>query len=102
MLESALASVNDPAPIEHSLGLLLVRRQQMDQALDHLRRAAESPTAPARYVYVYGVALDSQGRTDDAIVELKSAAQRYPGNQEILSALVSFLRKQGQAEQAAR
>ncbi|MFL1485615.1 tetratricopeptide repeat protein [Marinobacter sp. LN3S78] len=101
VLESALGKVNDPASIEHSLGLLLVRQQQLDPAIKHLGSAAGSDTAPARYVYVYAVALDSQGRTEDAIAELESATGRYPGNREILSALVSFLRKQGQANRAA-
>lgn len=100
ILEQALSRVDDPAPIEHSLGLLLVRQQQLNDAVTHLGRAAHSETAPARYVYIYAVALESQGRITDAIAELESAVDRYPGNPEILSALVSFLRKQGDIDKA--
>lgn len=102
LLENALGQVDDPAPIEHSLGLLLVRQQRLDEAIEYLGRAAGSDTATARYVYVYAVALDSQGQTAIAITELESATKQYPANPEILSALVSLLRKQGQTERAAR
>lgn len=102
VLASALSQVHDPAPIHHSLGLLLVRRQQLDEAVDYLRRAADSSTAPARYTYVYAVALDSAGNTKTAVRVLEAATQRYPGNPDILSALMSYHQKLGQMEQAER
>lgn len=101
VLEAALPLVDNPAPIEHSLGLLLVRQKKLDEAVLHLSRAANSDTAPARYVYVYAVALDSQGRTAEAIAALEKALARYPNDPQLLSALVSYHRKLGHAERAS-
>ncbi|WP_227546012.1 tetratricopeptide repeat protein [Marinobacter fonticola] len=102
VLEQALPAVTDPAPIQHSLGLLLVRQQQTGDAMPYLRKAAESPSATARYVYVYAVALNSSGQTRQAIDVLESAYPRFPGNAEILSALASFYRSLGLDDEAQR
>lgn len=102
VLQDALGRVHDPAPIEHSLGLLLVRQQRLDQALDHLGRAANAAVSSARYAYVYAVALDSVGRTADAITALESARGRYPGDPQILSALVGYHRQLGNTAQASQ
>lgn len=100
VLESALTAVRDATPIHHALGLLLVRQKRLSEGLPHLRLAAESPSAPARYVYVYAVALHSTGDPGAAIAELEQGLQRFPGNPEILSGLVSFLRSEGKNARA--
>jgi hypothetical protein len=49
----------------------------------------------ARYNYVYAVALNSTGRSNDAMIVLKDGLARHPANRDILSALVAFNRDAG-------
>ncbi|WP_202410409.1 tetratricopeptide repeat protein [Pseudomaricurvus sp. HS19] len=102
VLREGIATVRDPAPIQHALGLSLVRSKQPQLALEQLRLAAAGEQAPARYSYVYGVALNSLGQPDQAVEFLQRALQRYPGDREIVSALYAMYRDQGDAVQAER
>lgn len=100
LLEAALANVDDSASVEHALGLLLVRQQRQVEALTHLQKAADAPSATSRYIYVYAVALNSLGKTQQAVDVLEAAYHRSPGNRQFLSALVSFNRELGQDDKA--
>lgn len=100
LLRNALDTAIDKAPLQHALGLSLVRQKKMTSAMPILRAAADAETAPARYAYVYGIALNSQGGSVEAIDYLENALKRYPGDREILSALVSFHREAGNTEVA--
>lgn len=102
VLEQGLEQAEDPTAIQHSLGLLLVRQQQLDEALGYLQQAAESPSATARYIYVYAVALHSTGDTSRAIDVLQTAYPRFPDDPQLLSALASFHRELGHEAEAAR
>lgn len=101
VLEGGVDKVDDPASLQHSLGLLLVRQQSLDQALGYLQQAAESSSATARYVYVYAVALHSNGDTRQAIDVLEQALPRFAGDPQLLSGLVSFHRELGDEKAAA-
>jgi hypothetical protein len=48
------------------------------------------------------VALESTGKTDDAIAQLQVAHDRFSDNAEILQALISFNRKAGNEFAAQR
>ena len=48
-------------------------------ALASLERAVELAPDNARYAYVYGVGLNSAGRSEKAIAVLTSAHSRHPG-----------------------
>ena len=54
------------------------------------------------FVGVLAVALDSLGRTDEAIALLESATERFPGDLDIGIAQVSYLHKAGRQAQAVR
>ena len=97
-LRDALLSVYDKTVIQHVLGLSLVRQGKRAQAMEYLRLAAESDTTVDRYVYVYGVALNSMGKPGQALAVLEEAAKEYPLNYDILAALVSINRQQGNHE----
>ena len=88
-------SRTDQVAIDHALGLLLVRRQRLPEAIWHLEMAARHRPEVARYSYVYGVALQSAGRAEEGMDVLKKAQQRHPYNSDILSALVSYLTERG-------
>ena len=100
VLQSALPRVRDKAVVHHALGLLRVRQKKLAEAVEYLRLAAESPTATARYVYVYAIALHSSGKAQQAVDVLQQAQQNYPGNTDILSALISINNELGNHAQA--
>jgi len=83
------------ADVLHSFGLFLVRQHDYAGALDPLRRAHELAPNNARHAYVYGVALNSTGAHADAMALLEKAHQRHPSDRNILLALVSIARDNG-------
>jgi len=90
VLRQGLAAAPRDPGIHYALGLTLVRQKRMPEALKELERAATLPPERVRYVYVYGVALDSAGQTDRALEVLAGAHAGHPGNREILLALASM------------
>jgi tetratricopeptide (TPR) repeat protein len=98
LLRAGIATLPDNADLAHSLGLLLVRQQRLDDALPWLRRAMESRSEQARYAYVYAVALQGVGDLAGAIGVLEQARQRHPAHQGIAQALVDYRRQQAQPD----
>jgi len=94
-LRRAIGVVADDASVHYSLGLLLVRKQQMGDAIEMLERAVELDNDNVHYVYVYAIALNSSGKVKQATEVLHEAHLRYPGNTDILTALVTFNRDSG-------
>ena len=90
MLRAGLRSVHRPAALHHSLGLLLVRRGALEQALPELARAVELEPGFPRFAQVYGVALHAAGRTAEAISVLQEALRRFPGDRELTGALAAI------------
>lgn len=100
VLEQALETVRDTAPVNHALGLALVRNGQTGEAMEYLRAAAESPMTTDRYQYVYAIGLNSLGNWEQALEVLEVARQQFPGNMEILSAMISINRENGRETRA--
>ncbi|MEE9608831.1 MAG: tetratricopeptide repeat protein, partial [Myxococcota bacterium] len=88
--------------VHHAFGLLRVRQERFDEALELLRLAAEGNPRRARYAYVYGVALHSQGRTQQALEVLERAHARRPGDPELLLGLATIRRDAGDRAGALR
>jgi len=101
VLEDALPKVRDQAAVQHALGLLLVRQGKPQEGIEHLRLAAESPMATERFIYVYAIALNSVGKADQAVKILEQAQRDYPANSDILYALISIYRDQGNQSKAS-
>lgn len=93
VLRDALACTWEKAPLQHALGLLLVRKGKHEEALSMLAAAASVPDAFPRHVYVFAVALAGDGRIEDAIARLEAAQRVAPWNREILEVLVTFTAK---------
>jgi tetratricopeptide (TPR) repeat protein len=88
------------APAHHAFGLFLVRNQGQERALTHIRTAAELDPSNSRYVYVYGVAANSLGHRDEALLILDKARTDYPEDFEIGYALATILRDDREFERA--
>ncbi len=73
----------------------MTRLKRPDEAVVEFRKATEFEPDSSQYAYVYAVALHSGGRRDEAMMVLKAALAKHPGNREILTALISFSRQAG-------
>jgi Tfp pilus assembly protein PilF len=102
LLRAGIARLEDDADLQHALGLLLVREKRLADALPYLGRAAALAEDQPRYAYLYALALQGAGDVSQALEVLTQANGRHPGNREILTALVSLHREQGNDELAQR
>jgi Flp pilus assembly protein TadD len=100
VLRDALTLAPEAADLHHSLGLLLVRRKDLAGALVELKRAAELAADDPDAQYTYAVALYSSGRLADAIALLDRTWRAHPGDRQVLAALVSYVREQGDVARA--
>jgi tetratricopeptide (TPR) repeat protein len=100
LLEQAIVVAPDQAPSHHSLGLLLVRQKQLTDALVSLKTASELAPETIRYAYVYAVALDSAGQTQQAVDQLLKALKWAPQDYQLLSGLVYYYQKLGDTHAA--
>jgi tetratricopeptide (TPR) repeat protein len=88
------------APLEHALGLLLVRERRESEALAHLAKAEQLDPANARFAYVYAVALNGAGHTDEAIDVLEDDVRRHPYDRDSLAALAKLYSSTGNQRRA--
>ena len=100
VLARGLEAIPLSGDLHHALGLLRVRQQRRPEALESLRRAAELMPEVARYSYVFGVALNSTGRGQQALEVLQGAHRRHPGDRDILLALTTISRDRGAIDAA--
>ena len=95
VLRTALAASPTDAGLHYALGLALIRQKRREDALFELRQAAKLAPQSAHYVFVYAMALDSTGRSEQAQQVLTDALDAHQGNLEILGALVQMSLKSG-------
>jgi predicted CXXCH cytochrome family protein len=100
VLRTAIDIVPGDSGLHHALGLSLVRLKRLDEALAELGRAAELDRNNARYAYIYGVALHSAGRRQQAIAYLKDSLIGHPETRDIIMAIVNFSLEAGDAATA--
>ncbi|MBK8210181.1 MAG: hypothetical protein IPK78_09545 [Rhodospirillales bacterium] len=99
-LRDALNRLPEAADLHHALGLNLIRQRPAADALPELSRAATLDPANARWAYVQAIALNSAGRTDDALATLQANHARHPADRDTLFALVTINRDAGHREAA--
>ena len=100
LLTRAIESAPNSPAIHQAYGLWLTRQGRPEEALDILKRSTELAPQSARYAYVYGIALNSTGQPSEAIQILKSALGKFPEDLDILYALVTIHRDQGNRKRA--
>jgi tetratricopeptide (TPR) repeat protein len=99
-LREGLARNPKEAVLHHALGLTLVRQKRNAEGLQELRTASQLAPTSGRYAYVYAVALNSGGRTAEAIAVLNAALARQPYDRDILSGLAYFNAQAGKRDVA--
>jgi predicted CXXCH cytochrome family protein len=90
VLRKALAIAPDDGDVHHALGLLLVRRKQLSEAIRELERAATLRPELPRYSYVLAVALHSAGDAQRALRVLRDARSRHPADRDIQAFLTEL------------
>ncbi|MGR9073494.1 MAG: tetratricopeptide repeat protein [Gammaproteobacteria bacterium] len=100
VLRDGLEKVNNSADLHHSLGLLLIRKADREKALAELAAANEIAPNNVRYGYVYGVALHSMGKVQEAVDVFKAIDEQHPYDLSILNALISIHRESGDYKSA--
>ena len=91
VLREGLTRVHDKTIIQHVLGLSLARQKRLDEAIFYLKQAAESDTTSAYFIYVYAVALHSQGELNKALNVLKEGTKQFPNESTLQHALDTML-----------
>ena len=99
-LRKGLDVLPNAADLHHALGLLLVRKTDMPDALKELASAAKLAPDNVRYGYVYAVALHSSGKVKEALRILKALNANQPYDLDVLSALISMQRETGDFKSA--
>jgi Flp pilus assembly protein TadD len=79
---------------------LRIRGGDSEAALAALAEAVRLSPDDARFAYVYGIALNSTGSPDRSLEVLENALARHPYDRDILLALVTINRDQGNLEAA--
>lgn len=101
VLMEALAVLPDAPELHHAVGLLRVRQGDLGGALPWLERAAAA-SGEARFAYVYGVALASDGAVERGVRVLGEALRAHPHDRDILAALAAYSEELGRIEEAIR
>ena len=99
-LREGIARNPRDATLHHALGLALVRQKRRAEGMAELRIAAQLAPANGRFAYVYAVALNSGGKSAEAIKVLNAALARQPVDRDILSGLAYFNAQAGRRDVA--
>lgn len=91
----AAATAPEDAGVRFGYGLALVRARQLDLAIEELRQAARLEPGNLRYTTTYAIALDSVGRTDEALGLLHQAIVGGGPESNLLQTAIQFGLKLG-------
>lgn len=100
ILHNALEVAPESAPVHHALGLLMIRAGEYKDALHRLRKTTILAPENVQYSYVYGIALNSLGMSEQAVSVLRRALNRSPYDRDLLVSLATIHRDRGEHEKA--
>ncbi|WP_198263792.1 tetratricopeptide repeat protein [sulfur-oxidizing endosymbiont of Gigantopelta aegis] len=89
-LQYGLEAIPNNADIIHEMGLIQVRLRLLSKAIVSLAKAAILAPENPHYSYVYGIAMNSYQRPEEALDILQQALLRHPIDRPILNALVAI------------
>lgn len=95
LLRRTLDANPNSGPVEHALGLSLVRQHRANDAIIYLSKAATDAPDDSQYSYVFAVALHDTGKPADAIKTLKGALSRHPYDRDLLLTLAAYEYERG-------
>src|SRR5206468_12327876 len=75
LLHRGIERLPDAADLHYSLGMLLMRQNQTQSAIDELAKAARLAPESAYLTYVYAVALSEDRQTATALAALRAAVK---------------------------
>jgi tetratricopeptide (TPR) repeat protein len=90
VLREALELWPEHGDVRHALGLLLVRRGRLEEAVVELERAAALRPELPRYSFVLAVALHSVGKVDRALAVLRLASESHPADRDLRAFLAQL------------
>jgi tetratricopeptide (TPR) repeat protein len=96
LLREALALLPGEAALHHTLGLVYARQQRWDEVLTELSLAVEAAPDNVRFAFVYGIALNSAGRSPEALELLRASLDRVPWDRDLLMGLATIHRDRRQ------
>lgn len=99
-LRRALAGAPRDASVLYALGLSVYRQQRPAEAVALLGEAATSAPDVARYPFAYALALESQGKLDEALKVIDRARVRHADDRDLLDAGLNIARKAGDTNRA--
>lgn len=91
--DKALKNVATSAELQYAYGMFLIRSGNKHQAVEHFKLAMTYNPENGQYAYLYYLALDSIGKTTQALTELKQTMQQYQGNPNLKNLGLSFSQK---------
>jgi tetratricopeptide (TPR) repeat protein len=100
LLIEALKKNPQSGALYHALGLAQVRMGDAEAGTASLKRACDLAPAVARYAYVYAVALNSQGQSEQALRLLRETHVQFENDQDVLFMLAAIHRDRNELEQA--
>jgi Flp pilus assembly protein TadD len=92
LLRKAMSLEPKNVDVTHALGLFLVRHHNYADALPLLRRAAELAPDVVRYGYVYAIALNSTGSSEQSRALLEQIHRQHPADRNVLITLIGEAR----------
>jgi len=98
LLLRAIEVAPENAAPRHAMGLMLIRQQQLDEAVGYLHQATVLDPTNVRHSYVYAVALWETGQQQQAVATLEAALTAHPGDRDLISALASYYQQLGETE----
>ncbi|MFG1343931.1 cytochrome c3 family protein [Xanthobacter autotrophicus DSM 431] len=101
VLREAIARAPEAGAAHHALGLSLVRQKRYAEALAELRRGTELAPDEPRFAYVYAVALQSTGQSDQVKAVVAEALRRHPYDGALLTLALKDALRQSNVETAA-
>jgi len=99
-LHRAVRLAPDDGHARYALGRFLLQTRQDAAAIDEFRKALASPNAPVDIHNDLGIALASQGRLDEALVELQTAVKLQPNSSEVRNNLAAVSAQLAQRKRA--
>lgn len=98
LYDKALSNLPTSPDIHYSYGMFLIRAGDKPNSVKHFKLAMELGPNNPQYPYIYALALDSIGKTREALERLKELYPKYQYNEGLRDIGLNFAQKVGDRE----